>query len=238
MGEYETHWDRRAALGESSFDPYEGSKPTEVREPRKGFCTRGYLPHVDLALTQFITFRLHDSFPASRLERWRAELGAMDEEERRRETYRRTEAYVDSGRGACCLQNPEVARIVEDQIRYHDGVRYDLQAWTLMPNHVHLLATIWEGFLLPKVVQSWKARSARQVNERLGRKGPFWGRDYYDRYVRDASHLANCLRYIDMDPVKAGLCTEPSQWAWGSARFAAGTGEAPSATRRSQGDSQ
>ena len=236
MGEYDNVRDRRVALGERPFDPYEPWTPSGVRESHRGYSDRrGYLPHLDLPLTQFVTFRLHDSFPAPLLDRWRQDLAVLDEDERRREGYRRTEAYVDAGHGACWLRRPEIAGIVEEALRFNDGVRYDLIAWTLMPNHVHLLARIREGHPLPKTVQTWKARSARRANEILGRSGPFWYRDYYDRYIRDEAHLANCLRYIDMNPVKAGLCSTPAEWPWGSARLGRELQDSPgplSGTRR------
>ena len=245
MRPYDEEWERRVTLGEEPFDPYAPFASKAVRESHKGPYDRGYLPHIDLPLTQFITFRLHDSFAQRLLDQWREELDAMDEEERRREGYRRTEAAVDAGHGACWLRRVEIARIVEDGLRYHDGVRYDLMAWTLMPNHVHLLARIREGYPLPKTVQSWKARSARRANEILGRSGPFWYRDDDDRYIRDEAHLANCLRYIDMNPVKAGLYATPEGWARGSAKLGSScvdgppsrtrqdSQETPSATRRS-----
>jgi REP element-mobilizing transposase RayT len=224
---YEPYWDRRVALGESPSNV--------VREPHRGYYTRGYLPHVDLPLTHFITFRLHDSFPKKLLEEWREELANLDENERRREQYRRTESYVNADHGDCLLRNRNIAGIVEHQLQFHNEVRYRLRAWTIMPNHVHLLATIFDGASLPKVVQSWKARSARKANAILGRRGSFWYRDYYDRYIRDEAHLSNCVRYIDQNPVKAGLCGTPEDWPFGSARHRPLTeSTAPSATRRSQ----
>lgn len=231
---YEPHWDRRVLLGEPPFVPYSPSETRMVCEPHKGRYDRGYLPHIDLPLVQFVTFRLHDSFPRHLLDLWKTELDSMDENERRRETYRRTESFVDAGHGSCWLRKTEIALVVEGRLHYRDGELYDLLAWTLMPNHVHALVRLYDGSSLPKVIQSWKARSALRANELLGRKGRFWYRDYFDRYIRDEVHFDNCLRYIDMNPVKAGLCREASDWRWGSARFGKTVSFTPSATRRSQ----
>jgi putative transposase len=224
---FEADWEHRVALGEGSS--------YVVREPHRGYYSRGYLPHIDLPLTHFITFRLHDSFPENLHDEWREELAVLDEKERRREEYRRMESYVDAGYGSCALRDPAIADIVEGQLLYHHEERYRLLAWTIMPNHVHLLATLFEGVSLPKVVQSWKARSAKRANEILGEQGPFWYRDYYDRYIRDEVHLDNCLRYIDHNPVRAKLCSSREEWQFGSARRATQIeGFSPSATRRSQ----
>ncbi len=228
--------ERRVALGDPAFDPFallDSSPQAVAREPRRGYYSRGYLPHIDIHAYQFITFRLNDSFPKALIQKLSAELSDLSESERRRETYRQTEAIVDSGHGNCWLRRPEVANIVEAQLLFHAEERYDLAAWTIMPNHVHLLARFREGYPLPKVVQSWKARSARRANVVLGRSGSFWYRDFFDRYIRDEEHFWNCLNYIDANPVKAGLCREPSQWQWGSARLQLDRNALPSATRRS-----
>jgi REP element-mobilizing transposase RayT len=50
-----------------------------------------------------------------------------------------------------------------------------------------------------------------------GRSGGFWARDYFDRYIRDDAHLAAVVRYVETNPVKAGLVERPEDWPWGSA---------------------
>ena len=69
-----------------------------MAEPKEWY-SRGYLPHFDHpGLIQMITFRLADALPASVLKAWREEL-PLDEMAQRR----RTEAYLDTGYGSCCL---------------------------------------------------------------------------------------------------------------------------------------
>ncbi|MEZ4730220.1 MAG: transposase [Caldilineaceae bacterium] len=48
-----------------------------------------------------------------------------------------------------------------------------------MPNHVHILIEIFEGYPMDKVVQSWKSFTAHQANDLLGRTGAFWAPDYF-----------------------------------------------------------
>jgi putative transposase len=186
----------------------------------KGWYSRGYLPHLDQpGLLQFITFRLSDSLPAAVLQRLMAETAA-DEAER----YRRIEAHLDSGHGACWLRRPAIATLVQDALLHFDGARYRLLAWVIMPNHTHVLIETQRSFPLPGVVQSWKGFTARQANARLGRRGAFWHRDYYDRYIRDDAHWAAVTRYIDHNPVKAGLAKNVADWPFGSAGFVSGAG--------------
>ncbi|CAN5409188.1 hypothetical protein BH11ARM2_BH11ARM2_33280 [soil metagenome] len=106
---------------------------------------------------------------------------------------------------------------MEEQLRYHDGIRYDLKAWVVMPNHVHALIHVRDGLPLGKIVQSWKARTARRMYVRLGRRGRVWERVYFDRYIRDEEHFWRTIEYIEMNPVKAGLVTCPSAWRFSSA---------------------
>lgn len=51
----------------------------------------------------------------------------------------------------------------------------------------------------------------------LGRKGPFWRKDYFDRYMRNEEHYARTVEYVENNPVRAGLCATPPAWPWGSA---------------------
>jgi putative transposase len=44
-----------------------------------------------------------------------------------------------------------------------------------------------------------------------------WHREYWDRYIRDENHLQQAVKYIDENPVKAGLAAKPEDWLWGSA---------------------
>src|SRR5215210_2316958 len=111
------------------------SRPVPQDLAEAGWHSRGYLPHFDGGeISQFITFRLKDSLPLSVLDSWRRELGREDDAELRR----RIEAYLDQGRGNAFLREPAVAAIVERAMLHHDGKRYRLTAWVVMPNHVHL----------------------------------------------------------------------------------------------------
>ena len=176
----------------------------------KGWHSRGYLPHFDSQeIVQFVTYRLADSLPAEALERIRL----SDRPERLRDD------LLDSGSGACWLRLPQIAQVVEHSFFAFDGDRYRLHAWTIMPSHVHVLFTVLGRATLSDIVASWKKFTARQCNQQLGRSGPFWMADYWDRFIRNDAHFDSAVSYVDNDPVKAGLVKTPDQWEWGSARF-------------------
>ena len=175
----------------------------------KGWHSRGYLPHFDSEeVTQFVTFRLVDSLPKEAALRLRS---AVQPQSLRDE-------FLDRGWGACWLGDERIAEVVEQAFLAFDGERYRVHAWTIMPNHVHVLLSILPGIPLGTVVGSWKRFTARAANRLLGRQGEFWQADYWDRFIRHEGHFSWVENYIDLNPVKAGLVAEPHLWRWGSAR--------------------
>ena len=191
-------------------------KPNPAPKLHKGWRSRGYLPHFDQpGLIQAITFRLADSLPVHVVAALAEELDEGTSAEKRA----RVEMYLNAGYGACYLRDPRVGQLVENAFLYFDGVRYRLIAWVVMPNHVHILIEIIEGYPMDTIVHSWKSYTANEANKILGRKGRFWYPDYYDRFIRDERHFNNAVRYIHENPVKAGLVGNPEGWLFSSARY-------------------
>ncbi|MCC7309502.1 MAG: transposase [Acidobacteria bacterium] len=184
----------------------------------KGWHDRGYLPHYDGgAIAQFITWRLHDSLPQPILLRLKEELKINGIENISRVTLILVEEYLDKGIGACYLRRLEIAAMVRQAFLFHAKRKFDLFAWVIIPNHVHILLRPFPGIPLHKIIHSLKSFTAHEANKILGRTGDFWMRDYFDRYIRDEEHFQKALRYIERNPVKAGLCKEPADWEFSSA---------------------
>ena len=185
-------------------------------QDHKYWHSRGYLPHFDAPdLVQGITFRLWDALPEDVINHLAAELTEETDSVKRA----RYEQYLNAGYGACYLANERIGNLVEQALFHFDGQRYRLIAWVIMPNHVHVLVEIKSGHPLHRVIHSWKSYTASQANKILGRSGPFWFVDYYDRYIRDELHLAHAIHYIHQNPVSAGLVDQPEQWPFSSARL-------------------
>jgi putative transposase len=86
-----------------------------------------------------------------------------------------------------------------------------------MANHVHLL--IDPKASLSRINQAVKTFSAREANRILNRKGlAFWANESYDHWVRTLREFENIIRYIEFNPVCAGLVANPEDWRWSSAR--------------------
>lgn len=180
--------------------------------------SRGYLPHFDkTGLTQTMTFRLFDSMPQAVLDLWREELRSLPEIEANAERRKRVDAYLDQGHGSCYLKDERLAQIVQNALLHQDGQRYLLHAWAVMPNHVHTLFTPQSGVDLSQIAHSWKSFTANECNRILGRSGQFWQPEPFDRFIRNEQHFENAVRYIENNPVKAGLCDQAEEWPWSSA---------------------
>jgi putative transposase len=89
-------------------------------------------------------------------------------------------------------------------------------AYCLMPDHVHLIAVPPEKESLNLAIGEAHRRYTRRVNFREGWKGHLWqGR--FASYVLDEEYLLACARYIERNPVRAGLVQNPEEWPWSSA---------------------
>ena len=163
-----------------------------------GWHSRGYLPHFDgRAIPQFITLHLADSIPKKIIECWKQELRYADDGQDRILLQKRIERYLDQGYGPAFLKYTEVAKIVQDSLLKFDGVRYNLFSWVAMPNHTHSLLTRFDDWELGQLMHSHKSYTAHEANKLLKRTGQFWMGEYFDRYIRNAEHFQNTVRYIE-----------------------------------------
>jgi REP element-mobilizing transposase RayT len=192
-------------------------RPTfeDLRRGFRGWYERGYLPHFDAPnVTQIVTFMLQDAFPVWRRREWEPILKESDLSLRRR----KLEAWLDRGHGECWLRQVGVARRVEEILRAEEGKTYRLQAWVVMPNHIHLVVDVWQTPLCT-LLAHWKGRSAHDANLLLGRRGTFWQPESFDTRVRDGDHLARAIRYTEHNPTKARLVRDVKDWPWSSAKL-------------------
>jgi len=97
---------------------------------------------------------------------------------------------------------------------------YELVAWVVMPNHVHIL--ILPKVAVPKITRWLKGSTARRLNQLLGRTGrPFWQDESYDHWVRNTKEMDRITGYIEENPVAAELVGSLDLWPWSSANWQA-----------------
>src|SRR5687768_8479411 len=118
---------------------------------------RRRLPHFsDSSLPQFITFRLYDSVPEKLLKKWQDLIDVTDPQTS--VLYRKkVERFLDRGYGECFLKRKEVAVKMRDSLFFHDGKKYKIIAWVIMPNHVHILLQPMDGIELEEITHSIKS---------------------------------------------------------------------------------
>jgi putative transposase len=199
----------------------------------------------------FVTFRLKNSMPyevieSLREERAKASLTKLPGSERAQQNaldekhyFEKWEEFLDKAEsGPCWLSQPEIAGIVKEVLHHRDGKVFDLHAYCIMSNHVHLVfeplsraechSAFRSGYhfnlrksdcqsdILPlnKIMQSLKRHTARQANIVLCREGPFWQDESYDRVIRDNDEYIRTVNYVLENPVKAELVAHGVEWPW------------------------
>ncbi len=198
----------------------------------------------------FITYRLAGSIPDFLLSEWRREradlirqagslpydLRAELRSEIERRFFKRYDNLLDQSRENRWLSDNRVASIVRENLYHHNGQKYQLLAYCVMPNHVHVLLQPFQIDAaagqesqatsdeiadsispLGSTMHSLKSYTANKANELLGRQGSFWQHESYDHWVRDLDELDRIVEYIRANPVRARLCEQPTDWRFSSA---------------------
>jgi putative transposase len=189
---------------------------------------RNRLPHIaPVGARLFVTYRQDDSLPQQVYKQFLEELNNNDiTPDQRKVIFGKLDKLLGTNpSGSCMLRNPEVAKIVIDHLKAQDGKLYYLQAFTIMPNHVHILIDMscqldrnggTDGYVqLDKVMMRHKGRTARLINELIGKTGKiFWLKDSYDHVVRNDREWKNIINYIVENPVKAKLVEKWQDWPY------------------------
>ena len=87
-------------------------------------------------------------------------------------------------------------------------------SYCLTSNHVHLLLRACDPEELASFMQLVAGGMAQAYNLRKRRQGAFWSDRYHATMIEDGEHLWRCLRYIDLNMVRAGVVEHPSEWEW------------------------
>lgn len=181
-------------------------------------CHRRHLPHWEQDLRiYFVTFRLADSIPQKMIRYWEEEknqalMTTANENEQKMIIKRfqtKFNRYLDRGLGSCVLSEPAISAIVQETFLHFDTIRYVLDVFVIMPNHVHVLVMPLRKEKacspLTKILHTWKSFSAKRINKMLGKTGEVWKHESFDHMVRSTFHLEKYRKYIEENPKKAGL---------------------------------
>ena len=131
--------------------------------------------------------------------------------------------------GPVWLKNEKVASLISEAIHYRDGKKYILNAYTIMPNHVHMVFYVERNdvslgritdssYIVTDILQSLKRYTAMKCNRILNRTGQFWQRESYDHVIRNKQEMVRIIKYVLNNPVKAGFVERKEQWKWSYCR--------------------
>lgn len=190
---------------------------------------RRRLPHYQPpGATLFVTFRLAGSIPQAIIQQLlkeskakEAEILRITEQSAHREAiiaarkviFARWDRVLDGmQQSPHWLADPTIANLVCEAMHYLDRRKYDLEAYCVMPNHVHLVFTPRldhdDYYSLASILKSLKGFTARKANEILSREGEFWQPESYDHVIRDDQEFERIVNYVLSNPERAGLPAE------------------------------
>jgi putative transposase len=97
-----------------------------------------------------------------------------------------------------------------------------VHAYVLMDNHVHLVCTPSRDESLSATMQALGRRYVRWFNKRHGRTGTLWEGRFKSSLIEADRYLLACQRYVELNPVRAGMVAAPTDWVWSSHRHYVG----------------
>lgn len=206
---------------------------------------RRNLPHIQPpGKVFFITARLSGSLPQAVIDqrnherKWLDHLAKVNQKHHalvkpdfERKWFKKFESILDGSEcGPTWLSDDRVAAQVAESLHYRDGKVFRLDAFSIMPNHFHVLfkplrienkpEDLMQPALddvyhsLASIMKSLKGYTARRANRLLNRTGEFWAHESYDHYVRNAEEWERIEAYILNNPVKAKLIGDWREWKW------------------------
>lgn len=99
---------------------------------------------------------------------------------------------------------------------YAHEFEVSVHSWCLMTNHVHLLLTPSAPGTLSRMMQHLNRRYVQQINARFRRTGHLWAGRFKAGVVGEQRYLLSCMRYIELNPVRAGMVAHPQTYTWSS----------------------
>jgi REP element-mobilizing transposase RayT len=198
------------------------------RNPDTVTFWRGRLPHWEVVNGRyFVTIHLAGAIPREGQDRIRliaADLERMstDPEDGRLQQQRRIfaemESWLDRSDAVRHLEHPAIAKMVIEAIEHCRGRVWDMLGYVVMPNHLHLFFELIGEGLKHHLEQfkRWTGHEAAKLIELPD--GQFWQDEWFDHWSRSPEEDAKIIKYIQQNPVKAGLVKEHKDWPHGGWR--------------------
>lgn len=121
-----------------------------------------------------------------------------------------------NNREPCFFAEQDYTRYQDDLKLSSDKFNCRIHAYVLMTNHVHLLLTPMTGHGVSDMMQSLGRRYVRYINATYHRTGTLWEGRFKASLVDSEAHLLTCMRYIELNPVRADMVGHPGEYRWSS----------------------
>lgn len=128
-----------------------------------------------------------------------------------------------NNRSACFFADEDYQFYLQHLAEQADKHGCAVHAWCLMTNHVHLLLTPCEAESAGLMMKGLGQRYVQYINRTYRRSGTLWEGRFRSCLVQDDGYLLSCYRYIEMNPVRAGMVAHPAEYRWSSYRANAQT---------------
>jgi REP element-mobilizing transposase RayT len=178
----------------------------------------------------FVTFRINNSLPLHILTKFKSEYQKEIKEAKKTiknstilksriteifdEYFFDFDALLDKYVSKYNLtENKAIAQIMTNAIEFLNKKDYQIIAYCIMPNHVHLIIFKLKKPLF-QIMKVLKGFSASEINKVLNRKGTFWHSESYDNVIRSRNELHNKIMYTLNNPVRAGLVNHYKDWPY------------------------
>ena len=121
-----------------------------------------------------------------------------------------------NNRGACFVDDEDRKRYMAALLHASERTHCEVHAYVLMTNHVHLLVTAGEASAPSRLMQVLGRIYVQHFNERHERTGTLWQGRFRSALIDSERYFLQCSRYVEMNPVRAGLTSTPGEWRWSS----------------------
>lgn len=177
----------------------------------------------------FLTWRLYGSLPQNIINQLRllrrdlslrlSKTDSTSKVSEYKKLFAKADAILDKAEtGPLWLRNQSIADAVQDTLLHKCAHLYVLWSYVVMANHLHVFLKPKTGVTVASITKQLKGSTARVANRLLNRTGqPFWQDESFDHWSRDSAEFSRIVRYIENNPVKAGLVDAPENWKWSSA---------------------
>ncbi len=194
------------------------------RTPETISFHEGRLPHWEVSDGKyFATLCLLGAIPAAAVKRFKEERKALETLQggellrKKREILAQMEKHLDSKSAPRLLAEPAIAEMVMEAIefRQRQGL-WNVIEFVIMPSHLHIFLEPLEDSLFETLVEFKRWTGHRAADLRGVRAKRFWAREWFDHWSRSSEQDERIVKYIRMNPVKAGLVKNYKAWRYGS----------------------